>query len=107
MKPFLFLSVMKHMKGGDHVGFILDIFTLALYIPFLQVDEEEISRNAVHLKKYSWFQALLNDQTFRELIIYNQDVRRVIGRFKTDKLHHKRYNIRCERKLLQALRRAM
>lgn len=95
------------MKGGGHVGFILDVFTIALYIPFLQVDEEDISRNAAHLKKYSWFQALLNDQTCRELIIYDQDVRRVIGRFKTDKLHHKRYHIRCERKLLQALRHAM
>ena len=89
------------------MGFILDIFNLVLYIPFLQVDEDDISRNAAQLKKYSWFQALLSDQTFRELIIYDQEVRRVIGRFKTDKLHHKRYNIRCERKLLQALRRAM
>lgn len=47
------------------MGFILDIFSLAVYIPFLQVDEEDISRNAVHLKKYSWFQALLHDQTCR------------------------------------------
>ncbi|MGX9292162.1 hypothetical protein ACSLGF_13385 [Bacillus sp. A015] len=89
------------------MGFILDIFTLALYILFLQVDEEEISRNAAHLKKYSWFQALLNDQTCRELIIYDQDVRRVIGQLKTNKLHKKRYNLRCERKVQQALRRAM
>lgn len=95
------------MKGGDDMGFILDIFTLALYIPFLQVDEEDISRNAVHLKQYSWFQALLNEQTSRELIIYHQDVRHAIGRFKTEKLHKKRYNLRCERKLLQALRHAM
>ncbi|MBS4745521.1 hypothetical protein B9G52_18200 [Bacillus safensis] len=89
------------------MGFILDIFSLTMYIPFLQVDEEDISRNAAHLKKYSWFQALLHDQTCRELIIYDPDVRRVIGRFKTEKLHKKRYNLRCERKLLQALQRAI
>ncbi|KUF21987.1 MULTISPECIES: hypothetical protein [Bacillus] len=89
------------------MGFILDIFSLAVYIPFLKVDEEEISRNAAHLKKYSWFKALLHDQTCRELIIYDPGVRRLIGRFKTEKLHKKRYNLRCERKLLQALQRAM
>lgn len=89
------------------MGFILDIFSLAVYIPFLKVDEEEISRNAAHLKTYSWFQALLHDQNCGELIIYDPDVRRVIGRFKTEKLHKKRYNLRCERKLLQALQRAM
>ncbi|MCM3026240.1 hypothetical protein M3584_04980 [Bacillus safensis] len=89
------------------MGFILDIFSFAVYIPFLQVDEEEISRNAAHLKKSSWFQALLHDQTCRDLIIYHPDVRRVIGKFKTDKLHKKRYNLSCERKLLQALQRAM
>ncbi|WP_338594384.1 hypothetical protein [Bacillus safensis] len=89
------------------MGFILDIFSLAVYIPFLKVDEEEITRNAAHLKKYSWFQALLHDQTCRELIIYDPGVRRLIGRFKTEKLYKKRYNLRCERKLLQALQRAM
>ncbi|GMG77871.1 hypothetical protein ShirakiTA10_08330 [Bacillus safensis] len=26
------------------MGFILDIFSLTMYIPFLQVDEEDISR---------------------------------------------------------------
>lgn len=95
------------MKGGSKMGFILDIFSLTMYIPFLQVDEEDISRNAAHLKKYSWFQALLHDQTCRDLISYHHDVRRVIGKFKTKKLHKKQYNLRCERKLLQALQRAM
>ena len=37
------------------MGFILDIFSLAVYIPFLQVDEEEISRNAAHLKNIAGF----------------------------------------------------
>lgn len=38
------------MKGASDMGFILDIFNLALYIPFLQVDEDDISRNAAQLK---------------------------------------------------------
>ncbi|MDG3044238.1 hypothetical protein OE903_11030 [Bacillus sp. B6(2022)] len=37
------------------MGFILDIFNLALYIPFLQVDEEDISRNAAQLKNTAGF----------------------------------------------------
>nr|MDF9459567.1 hypothetical protein [Bacillus pumilus] len=35
------------------MGFIFDIFSLAVYIPFLQVDEEDISRNARHISKNS------------------------------------------------------
>lgn len=89
------------------MGLILDLFNLAVYIPFLQVDEEDTSRNATHLKKYSWFQDLLSDQRCRELIILYADVRHVIGQFKTNQLHKKRYNIKCEKKLHQALRRAM
>nr|MDH3176229.1 hypothetical protein [Bacillus pumilus] len=88
------------------MGFILDIFSLAVYIPFLQVDEEDISRNAAHLKKHSRFHELLNDPTYRHLIIYHPDVRQVIGRCNTDKLHQKRYNLKCKRKVLKALRRA-
>lgn len=82
MKPFLLLSVGNNMGGGTKMGFIFDIFSLAVYIPFLQVDEEDISRNAAHLKKFSWFHTLLNDPTFRNLIIYHPDVRQVIGRCK-------------------------
>lgn len=86
---------------------ILDLFNLAVYIPFLQVDEDDISKNATHLKKYSWFQDLLSDQRCRELIILHADVRHVIDQFKTNKLHKKRYNIKCEKKLHQALRHDM
>ncbi|MFS0655094.1 hypothetical protein [Bacillus sp. 179-C3.3 HS] len=89
------------------MGIILDVFLLAMYIPFLQVDEDDISRNINRLKKDSWFQELLHDQKCKELIVYNSDVRNVIGKFKTDRLHNMRYNIRCERKLHQALFRAM
>lgn len=43
------------MKGASDMGFILDIFNLALYIPFLQVDEDDISRNAALLKNTAGF----------------------------------------------------
>ncbi|OLP63371.1 hypothetical protein BACPU_33000 [Bacillus pumilus] len=89
------------------MGIILDIFYLAIYKTFLQVDEDDISRNVTHLKKYTWFRDLLNDQKCKEIIIYDSDVRHVIGQFKTGKLHKRRYNIRCERKLHQALFSAM
>lgn len=55
------------MEGGTNMGFILDIFSLAVYIPFLQVDEEDISRNAAHLKKHSRFHELLNDPNFTDI----------------------------------------
>lgn len=107
MKPSLLLSVGNNMEGGTNMGFIFDIFSLAVYIPFLQVDEEDISRNASELKRYSWFHALLNNPAYRQLIIYHQDVRHFIGRCNTNKLHRKRYNLKCERKLLKALHCAM
>lgn len=92
----------RRQQNGIHSR---HLFTCCVY-PFStsgrRGDLEERSTS----QKYSWFQALLHEQTCRELIIYDPDVRRVIGRFKTEKLHKKRYNLRCERKLLQALQRA-
>ncbi|MFJ5964001.1 hypothetical protein [Bacillus sp. NPDC093026] len=88
------------------MGLILDMLTFAVYLPFLQVDEEDRSRNAKHLKKYIWFQDLLSHKEYRNLIIHHKDVRQVIGRFKTDKLDKKHYNTKCERELNKALLRA-
>lgn len=45
------------MEGGTNMGCIFNIFSLAVYIPFLQVDEEDISRNAAHLKKIAGFKS--------------------------------------------------
>ncbi|MGE6630753.1 hypothetical protein [Bacillus sp. NPDC077027] len=107
MKPFIISSVTnnrKYMKGVDKMGFILDMLSLVMYMPFLQVDEEDISRNAKHLKKYVWFQNLLNNKHNRELIIHHKDVRQVIGKFNIEKLHKKHYNTKCERKLNKVLR---
>ncbi|MEM5594377.1 hypothetical protein AAHH67_26270 [Niallia circulans] len=32
------------------MGILLDLLNLAVYIPFLKVDEEEVCRNVKHLK---------------------------------------------------------
>ncbi|ERI10022.1 hypothetical protein, partial [Aneurinibacillus aneurinilyticus] len=73
---------------------ILISLNLAIYIPFLKVDEEDIGRNLKHLNKYQWFQNYLNDEKYRELIIHNKDVRRVIGKFNSDKLEKDSYNMK-------------
>jgi hypothetical protein len=76
---------------------------LAIYIPFLKVDEEDIGRNLKHLNKYQWFQNYLNDEKYRELIIHNKDVRRVIGKFNSDKLEKDSYNMKCQKRLHKML----
>ncbi|GED18085.1 hypothetical protein [Aneurinibacillus migulanus] len=85
------------------MGIILDLLNLAVYIPFLKVDEEDIGRNLKHLKKYQWFQSYLNDEKYRELIIYNKDVRQAIGKFKSNKLEKDSYNIKCQKRLHKVL----
>ncbi|GGB49239.1 hypothetical protein GCM10011409_28550 [Lentibacillus populi] len=81
------------------MGLIFDLLNLAVYVPFLKVNEEDIGRNLTHLKKHQWFQNYLNDEKYRELIIYNKNVRQTIGKFKTKNS----YNIRCEKKLHKVL----
>ncbi len=82
---------------------ILISLNLAIYIPFLKVDEEDIGRNLKHLNKYQWFQNYLNDEKYRELIIHNKDVRRVIGKFNSDKLEKDSYNMKCQKRLHKML----
>ncbi len=82
---------------------ILDLLNLAVYIPFLRVDEEDIGRNIQQLKRHQWFQDYLNDEQYRKLIIYNKDVRQTIGKFKTSKLSRDAYNIKCQKRLSKVL----
>ncbi|MED4732419.1 hypothetical protein P9597_30930 [Aneurinibacillus migulanus] len=82
---------------------ILISLNLAIDIPFLKVDEEDIGRNLKHLNKYQWFQNYLNDEKYRELIIHNKDVRQVIGKFKSDKLEKDSYNMKCQKRLHKML----
>ncbi|WP_186577222.1 hypothetical protein [Aquibacillus kalidii] len=85
------------------MGILLDLLNLAVYIPFLKVDEEGIGRNIKHLKQHEWFQSYLNDEKYRELIIHNKDVRQCIGKFNRDKLNKQSYQKKCKEKLHHVL----
>lgn len=106
MKPTLFLIVFHtivDLEEGIIIGILLDLLTLAVYIPFLQVDEEEIGRNVKRLKKYQWFQTYLNDEKYRELIIHNKEVRQAIGQFHSNRIDKDSYNSRCQKRLHKVL----
>ncbi|MEZ2717817.1 hypothetical protein C2I17_07045 [Niallia circulans] len=85
------------------MGILLDLLNLAVYIPFLKVDEEDVCRNVKHLKKHQWFQNYLNVEEYRGLIIHDKDVRQCIGKFKSSKLHNHSYQNKCQEKLYKAL----
>lgn len=89
---------------------LLFIFALIVYVnigdffPFLKVNEEDIGRNLNHLKKHHWFQKYLNDEAYRKLIIHDKDVRKVIGKFDSNKLsrdsNQRKYQKRLQKVLM-------
>ncbi|KLV25935.1 hypothetical protein CHH55_04670 [Niallia circulans] len=85
------------------MGILLDLLNLAVYIPFLKVDEEEVCRNVKHLKKHQWFRNYLNDEECRGLIIHDKDVRQCIGKFNSSKLYKHSYQKKCQEKLHKVL----
>jgi len=62
---------------------LFDIFTLNMT---RKVKEEDICENMAILKEIEWFQVYLQDNEYRTLIIHDEDVRNVIGRFRSNKL---------------------
>ncbi|MBK3496539.1 hypothetical protein JFL43_17075 [Viridibacillus sp. YIM B01967] len=86
---------------------ILDALNLIIYLPFLKPDEEDISKNIEALKKHNWYIALLEDGELKELIVHDKDVRQIIGRFNYEKLSRQSYQIKCERKLEDVLKKKM
>jgi hypothetical protein len=86
---------------------ILDALNLIIYLPFLKPDEEDISKNIEALKKHNWYIALLEDVELKELIVRDKDVRQIIGRFNYEKLSRQSYQIKCERKLEDVLKKKM
>ncbi|MCR8981080.1 hypothetical protein [Brevibacillus laterosporus] len=86
---------------------ILDFLNLLMYVPFLKPDEEQITKNIKKIKKRNWYKVLLENDEYRKLIIYNKDVRTVIGRFKTEKLNQQNYQMKCQRKLEAILNKKM
>lgn len=85
----------------------METLNLAAYLPFLAVDEEDISKNMRQLKKDHWFQLLLTDDKYREQIVHNHKVRQTIGRMNTKKLQKESYNFRCQNKLKYVLQAAV
>ncbi|NBJ70360.1 hypothetical protein D1839_12855 [Roseburia sp. 1XD42-34] len=67
------------------------------------MDEEDICKNIKILKRQSWFQNDLDDGQYQKLIVYNKNVRQVIGKFKSDKLHKQSYMTKCQNRLHNAL----
>ncbi|GIP63171.1 hypothetical protein J32TS6_17260 [Virgibacillus pantothenticus] len=86
-----------------NVWIFLDLLNIAVYIPFLKVDEEDICKNIKILRRQSWFQNYLHDEQYQKLIVSNKHVRQVIGKFKIDKLHKQAYMIKCQNRLHKAL----
>ncbi len=87
------------------MGILLDLLNLAVYTPFLNVDEEDIGRNMKYLKKYHWFRSYLEDEKYREIIIHHKEVRQCIGKFNRDQLHKSSYQKKCQRKLYKVLQK--
>lgn len=85
------------------MAILLDLVNLVFYLPFFKVTEEDIGRNINQLKKQRWYQNYRNNEEFGQLIIYDKDVRQVIGRFNTKKLHKDSYLIKCQQKLRKVL----
>lgn len=85
---------------------ILELLNLVVYFPFLKPDEEDIGRNVNQLKKYDWFQNLLQNAEQRVLVIHNQKVRQTIGRLNTSKIERMAYNEKSRRKINRALQSA-
>lgn len=91
---------------GTMLWITIETLNIAAYLPFLAVDEEDISKNMRQLKKYHWFQILLNNDKYREQIIHNHKVRQTIGRMNTQKLYKKTYNAKCQNRLHSMLQTA-
>lgn len=83
---------------------ILDILNLITYIPqYLHPDQSQISTNIEKLKKLRWYQELYKVEKFKNLIISDEEVRKIIGRLNAKKLSQKNYQFKAQRKLERVL----
>lgn len=87
--------------------FSLIVFlNVGLYVPsLLAVDEENIGRNINRLKKYKWFQELVGDKEYKQLMIHDKDVRKVIGKFDDKKMNKRFFQNRYRKKLVEVVRK--
>ncbi|MCR8985330.1 hypothetical protein NW801_09630 [Brevibacillus laterosporus] len=86
---------------------LIDFLHLLVYVPFFKPDEDRITKNIKKIKTLSWYKGLLEHEEYRSLIIYNKDVRTVIGQFKTEKLTQQNYQMKCQRKLVAILNKRL
>ena len=98
MKFLLYISVL---------GLIVFI-NLGLFIPsLLAVSEEEIGKNINRLKKHKWFQELLDNKEYKQLITLDKDVRKIIGKFNDKQIDKKFSQIKYRKKLQNILQRKL
>lgn len=83
---------------------VMNFISIISFAPFWpDVTEEDIGKNIEVLKKYEWFQKYLKNDTFKKLIIYDRDVRDVIGEFNSHKIIKDSYHYKCEKRLRKVL----
>ncbi|SIS57380.1 hypothetical protein [Salimicrobium salexigens] len=91
---------MKFVIGAVLV-IAINLFTILPLIS--KTDEEDIGENITRLKKYQWFQDLLSDEANKQLIVHDNDVRRTIGKFKSNKFDNKFFCNKYRNKLQSIL----
>lgn len=85
---------------------VIVFLNLGLYLPALfTVDEEDIGRNMNQLKKYEWFNALLDQEEYRHFIIHDRDVRNTIGKLKTKNIDRKYFQHSYRKRLEKLLQK--
>ena len=68
-----------------------------------EVTEEEIDRNINYLKRYEWFDNYFNNDTYKELIDKNREVRYAIGKCNIAKMDKNKYNHLVEKRIKKVL----
>ncbi|MEH7126138.1 hypothetical protein V7127_23275 [Bacillus sp. JJ1773] len=68
-----------------------------------EVTEEEIEKNITYLKRYEWFDYYLNNDTYKELIDKNREVRYAIGKCNIAKMKKNKYNLFVEKRIKKVL----
>ena len=83
---------------------LLDILGFVSFSgPYPDVYEEDISNNIKLLKKNQWFQGLMNDEKYRELVVRDKYVRYEIGYLNTERLQRNVYKDRYKKKIQKVL----
>lgn len=75
-------------------------------LPFrMPVSEQQINKNIELLKQTDWFSALLHDDTYRQYIIHDREVRKYIGKFRTKTLGRHPNHPKFKRRVIRILRK--